>query len=55
MRTVIVTAMIMVMVMAIMALRKMMQVTSLTGKQVSTDNSKVIGEEARARLKLKET
>ena len=36
-------------------LRKTMQVTSLTGKQVSTDNSKVIGEEARARLKLKET
>ena len=34
------------------AMRKIMKVTSLTGKQVSTDSSKVIGEEARARLEV---
>ena len=32
--------------------KKLMKVTSLTGKHVSTDNSKVIGEEARARLEV---
>ena len=32
--------------------KNLMKVTSLTGKHVSTDNSKVIGEEARARLEV---
>ena len=41
-----------VMAKTMMTMTMLNDVTSLTGKQVSTDSSKVIGEEARARLEV---